>query len=420
MDARRTMRAAVRVITALASAAALVTTGFAWSLHQRVDTSVVSSTAAIPTPRPTPAGEPFTALLVGLDARTDAQGNPLPPTLLDALHAGPDEGQLHTDTIILLHVPADRGDPVVAISIPRDSFVPIAGGRGTHKINSAYRRGMQDAEESLRAQGIDGAEFDRRARESGRRTLVATVEQLTGARIDHFAEIGMAGFVELTEALGGVPVCLKAPVRDSYSGVDLPAGQHLVSGAGALAFVRQRHGLEDGDLDRIARQQAFAAGLAQRVLAASTITDPGRLQRLVDIATRYVVLDSGWDLAQALSQMRQVAADALTFHTIPTGRPDLRTPVDGIAVQIDRDDVRTFVGSLLGPAAAPPSTTAPSTTAPSTTAPPTTAPPMTARPATDGDPITVHPAGEPEISRTSTPPTSTHPVITAEGVPCVD
>jgi LCP family protein required for cell wall assembly len=412
MDARRTMRAAVRVVIALASAAALVATGFVWSLHQRVDTAVVSSDAAIPTPHPTPAGEAFTALLVGLDARTDAQGDPLPPALLDALHAGPDEGQLHTDTIILLHVPADSGGQAVAISIPRDSFVPIAGGRGTHKINSAYRRGMQDAEDSLRAQGIDGADLERRAREAGRRTLVATVEQLTGAEIDHFAEIGMAGFVELTEALGGVPVCLNAPVSDSYSGVDLPAGRHLVSGAGALAFVRQRHGLEDGDLDRIARQQAFAAGLAQRVLAASTITDPARLQRLVDIATRYVVLDSGWDLDQAISQMRQVAGDSLTFHTIPTGRPDLRTPVDGIAVQIDRDAVQAFVGSLLG-TATPPTLTPGRSTQPS-------APPTTARPAADDDPITVQPADEPETSRTPAPPTSSRPVITADGVPCVN
>ncbi|GAA5140030.1 LCP family protein [Pseudonocardia adelaidensis] len=409
MDARRTVRAAVRVGTALASAAVLVATGFVWSLHQRVDTGAVSSAAAIPTPRPTPAGEAFTALLVGLDARTDAQGEPLPPAMLDALHAGPDEGQLHTDTIILVHVPAKQGEPAAAISIPRDSFVPIAGGRGTHKINSAYRRGMQGAEESLSAQGIEGAELDRRAREAGRRTLVATVEQLTGARIDHFAEIGMAGFVELTEALGGVPVCLKAPVRDSYSGVDLPAGQHLVSGAGALAFVRQRHGLEDGDLDRIARQQAFAAGLAQRVLDPSTITDPARLERLVDITTRYVVLDSGWDLEQAVSQLRQVSASALTFHTIPTGRPDLHTPADGIAVEIDRDAVRSFVGSLLDPGTTPPATT-----------PARPEAPTTARPAADDDPLTVQPADEPAGTGSPTPPSSSRPVITAEGVPCVD
>jgi len=425
MDARRTTRAIVRAVTALASAAALVATGFAWSLQHQVDTGVVSSTAAIPTPRPTRPGEPFTALLVGLDARTDAHGNPLPPAMLDALHAGPDEGQLHTDTIILLHVPDDPGARAVAISIPRDSFVPIAGGRGTHKINSAYRRGMQDAQEALRAQGIEGPELDRRGREAGRRTLVATVEQLTGVSIDHFAEIGMAGFVELTEALGGVPVCLNNPVRDSYSGLDLPAGHHLVSGPGALAFVRQRHGLEDGDLDRITRQQAFAAGLAQRVLAPSTITDPARLQRLVDIATRYVVLDSGWDLDQVLSQMRLLSTQQLAFHTIPTGRPDLRTPVDGIAVEIDRDAVRAFVLGLIGPgapAAAPAPTARPSapSAAPSTSpsASPSALPPTSARPVTDDDPLTVRPADAPG---TSTPvPTSEHPVIVAEGVPCVD
>jgi hypothetical protein len=91
------MRAAVRVLVALASATALVTTGFVWSLQQRVDTAVVTSAAAIPRPRPTPPGEAFTALLVGLDARTDAQGDPLPPAVLDAVHAA-SVGQLEAWT----------------------------------------------------------------------------------------------------------------------------------------------------------------------------------------------------------------------------------------------------------------------------------------------------------------------------------
>ena len=111
----------------------------------------------IPDAAPTPEGEPFTALLVGLDARTDATGNPLPPALLDAMHAGPDEGQLHTDTIILLRVPAGPARAAIAISIPRDSFVPIAGGRGTHKINSAYRRGRAGRRGGAAAQGVTGA-----------------------------------------------------------------------------------------------------------------------------------------------------------------------------------------------------------------------------------------------------------------------
>jgi LCP family protein required for cell wall assembly len=404
MNARRTLRVLARTATVIASVAALGATAFAWSLQQRVDTGVVTSEAAIATPRATPPGEAFTALLVGLDARTDARGNPLPPALLDALHAGPDEGQLHTDTIILLHVPAGLGEPAFAVSIPRDSFVPIAGGRGTHKINSAYERGMRDAEDALRTQGINGPELDRRAREAGRRTLVATVEALTGVQIDHFAEIGMAGFVELTEALGGVPVCLNAPVHDSYSGVDLPAGPHVVSGAGALAFVRQRHGLADGDLDRIARQQAFAAGLTQRVLGAGTLTDPARLSRLVGIATRYIVLDRGWDIDQAFAQLRRVTGDEFTFHTIPTGRPDLRTPADGIAVEIDRDAVRAFVGSLV-------ESSAPSSTSPAPTSPDQGHTTST----TDDAPTTSEPTDPPELTGTPEPP-----VISADGVPCVD
>ncbi|WP_214403749.1 LCP family protein [Pseudonocardia lacus] len=343
MDARTVGRVALRTVIAMASVATLVAVGLVWNLQHRLETGRVTSTAAIPDAVPTPVGESFTALLVGLDARTDAAGNPLPQPLLDALHAGPDEGQLHTDTIMLLHVPAGDDGAAVAVSIPRDSFVPIAGAHGTHKINSAYRRGKAAAEEALQAQGITGPELDRRGREAGRATLVATVQDLTGITVDHFAEINLAGFVELTDALGGVPVCLNAPVRDSYSGVDLPAGQQSVSGAGALAFVRQRHGLDGGDLDRIARQQAFAAGLAQRLTDAGTLSDPARLDQLVDVATRHVVLDSGWSIEELPQQLRRLAGDPLVFRTIPTGRPDLRTPADGVAVEIDPEAVRDFV-----------------------------------------------------------------------------
>jgi LCP family protein required for cell wall assembly len=401
MDARTVGRIGLRTLVVAASAATLVATGLVWNLQHRLDVGRVVSNA-IPDAVPTPVGHEFTALLVGLDARTDANGNPLPPALLDALHAGPDEGQLHTDTIMLLHVPAETGGSAVAISIPRDSFVQIAGGHGTHKINSAYQRGMKDAQDALEKQGVTGPELDKRGREAGRSTLIATVQDLTGLTIDHFAEINLAGFVELTDAVGGVPVCLNQPVKDDYSGIDLPAGQQTVSGPGALAFVRQRHGLDGGDLDRIARQQAFAAGLAQRLTDAGTLADPAKLDQLVDIATRNLVLDSGWDIDQLATQMRQVTGDDLVFHTVPTGRPDLRTPVDGVAVEIDPAAVRRFaqaevaatetatttiaapdpagyVGSDGGGAATAsptPGPTAVPTTAPG--APPTTAPISTA------------------------------------------
>ena len=403
MDARRIAGAIARVLVALLSVTVLVAAGSGWYLQRQLRGGTVTSDA-LTRVEPIPEGEPFTALLVGLDARTDASGNPLPRSVLDALHAGPDEGQLHTDTMILLRVPGRAGGPATAISIPRDSYVQIAGGRSKHKINSAYRRGLEQAEDQLTAQGIRGAELDRRGREAGRQKLIATVEKLTGTPIDHFAEINLAGFVELTEALGGVSVCLNEAVQDAYSGVDLPAGPQSVSGVAALAFVRQRHGLDGGDLDRIARQQAFAAGLAQRLQSTGTLTDADRLDRLVGVVSRHVVLDRGWDLDQALSQLRRFTGEDLIFRTIPTGRPDLQTPVDGVAVQVDEDEVRDFVASVLDPAAlaTPPAVTF----APATTALPTDA------------------AGSPDGATAARPeaaePPTTAQVITADGIPCVD
>jgi len=363
-------RAAVRGLVALASVGALVATGVAWSVQQHVSTTIVTSNAL--TPHPVLIGQAFTALLVGLDARTDASGNPLPPALLDAIHAGPDEGQLHTDTIILLHVPALPGEPAVAISVPRDSYVQLADGSGKHKINSAYNRGLVAAEKDMKAQGVSGPELDRRGREAGRAALIATVESLTGTSIDHYGEINLAGFVELTDALGGVPVCLNKPVRDSYSGLDLPAGYQTVSGQVALAFVRQRHGLDGGDLDRIARQQAFIAGLTQRVQGEGTLTDPATLSQLLGVVTRHVVIDKGWDLQQAATQASRIAGADLSFRTIPTGRPDLETPVDGLAVQVDPAAVRAFVTeqfSAKTPTSSPTASTAPTGTATATPAP---------------------------------------------------
>ena len=363
-------RAAVRGLVALASVGALVATGVAWSVQQHVSTTIVTSNAL--TPHPVLIGQAFTALLVGLDARTDANGNPLPPALLDAIHAGPDEGQLHTDTIILLHVPALPGEPAVAISIPRDSYVQLTDGSGKHKINSAYNRGLVAAEKDMKAQGVSGPELDRRGREAGRAALIATVESLTGTSIDHYGEINLAGFVELTDALGGVPVCLNKPVRDSYSGLDLPAGYQTVSGQVALAFVRQRHGLDGGDLDRIARQQAFIAGLTQRVQGEGTLTDPTTLSQLLGVVTRHVVIDKGWDLQQAATQASRIAGADLSFRTIPTGRPDLETPVDGLAVQVDPAAVRAFVTeqfSAKTPTSSPTASTAPTGTATATPAP---------------------------------------------------
>jgi LCP family protein required for cell wall assembly len=263
---------------------------------------------------------------------------------LAALHAGGDDGELNADTLILVHLATAPRQPPVAVSIPRDSYVTVPG-FGPHKINSALQRAMLAAKSTLIAQGLSGAGLDRLAQQAGRQKL----------------EINLAGFYEIAQAVGGVPVCLTAPVHDSYSGADFPAGPQTVSGAAALAFVRQRYGLPRGDLDRIQRQQAYLSGLAHQLLSAHLLTDPAAVAALRQAITRYVVIDPGWDLAGLLDQAASLQAAAIQFRTIPTGRIDLPTP-DGQAVQVDPEQVHQFIAQLINRTdrlPQPPSTTAP-------------------------------------------------------------
>ncbi|MGQ0575646.1 MAG: LCP family glycopolymer transferase, partial [Pseudonocardia sp.] len=244
----------------------------------------------------------------------------------------------------------------------------------------------------------------------------------------------LAGFVEITDALGGVPVCLNAPVRESRSGIDLPAGRQLVRGPDALAFVRQRRGLDDGDIDSIGRQQAFLAGLTSTDSSSDVLGDPGRVGRLARAVGRYVVLDRGWDVATLVGQLQRVGAGDLVFETVPTGSPALQTPVDGIAVEIDADEVRAFVQARMpGAAHAPqrPGATASTTSRPGTSSTPGPATRRSTTPSTSprvqGPATTAVPApagasparpsatslDRPSVTRTAAP-------ITADGVPCVD
>lgn len=333
---------AARIVTAVASALVLLVTGYGWTAYRELSARLVTSDVLT---RDRPADGVTDILLVGLDSRTDAAGNPLPRQLLDALTAGPDEGTLNTDTLILVRIPDDASLPTTAVSIPRDSFVYIPG-FGTHKINSAYVRGADDARARLVAQGVTGAALEQQSAQAGRRTLITTVEQLTGVSVDHYAEVNLAGFAEITQAVGGVPVCLNAPVHDPYSGADFRAGPQTVEGPAALAFVRQRHGLPRGDLDRVVRQQAFLASLVHEVRSAGTLTNPAQLSDLITTIGRYVVIDPGWDLLAFAAEARGLTTGAMSFRTIPTGRLNLHTPDDGVAVQVDPAAVRNFVGTL--------------------------------------------------------------------------
>ncbi|GAB3713879.1 LCP family protein [Amycolatopsis oliviviridis] len=288
-------------------------------------------------------------LLVGLDSRTDAQGNPLSKEVLAQLRAGQADGELNTDSLIFVHIPND-GSKAVAISLPRDSYVDIPGGFGKHKINSAYARAMLDERKKLQENGVsDPKELDQKANEAGAKTLIKTVEQLTGSTIDNYAAINLLGFSEITQAIGGVDVCLNDDVNDQFSGAKFTKGPHTISGVEALGFVRQRHGLPRGDLDRVVRQQVFMAGMARKVLSAGTLANPGRLNDLIAAIKKSVVLNQNWDIFGFAQQMKGLTGGQLEFRTIPIVNIEYKTPNDGVAIQVDPKQVKDFVQGLAGP-----------------------------------------------------------------------
>jgi LCP family protein required for cell wall assembly len=296
-----------------------------------------------------PADGSLDILLVGRDARTDAQGKPLAPEVLRELRAGANGDDL-TDTLIVLRIPNGTKN-VRAFSIPRDSYVSLPGGK--QKINAAF--GIAKAAEARRLRNAgetDKAKIDQAALTAGRRATRKAVEDLTGVTVDHFAEVNLLSFYEISKAVGGVDVCLNAATKDANSGANFQAGPQKVSGADALAFVRQRDNLRFGDLDRARRQQVFLAGLARQVLSAGTLTDPGKLSDLIDAVTRSVVLDGSWNLLDFVAQMRGVSGGGIAFSTIPVVNPDYRYDPKNpraTAVQVDPAAVKAFAASLIGP-----------------------------------------------------------------------
>ncbi|WP_436497384.1 LCP family protein [Actinokineospora sp. HUAS TT18] len=169
------------------------------------------------------------------------------------------DGWERTDTIMLVRLTSTG---LMVISLPRDVNTEIPGhGRG--RINAAFDVGRRDAE----SRGLSPAESLR----AGAAKVVDTVGSLTGVRADHFVVIDMASLPALVDAVGGVEVCLRKAAADMLSGTRLSAGRQTLSGSQALSFVRQRHGLPNGDLDRIERQQAVVTALAARVMSAGDL-----------------------------------------------------------------------------------------------------------------------------------------------------
>ncbi len=346
---------AARAGVVLASCAALAVAGLTWAeTNHLVDGFTMSGALGADAPHSTGGAE--NVLLMGLDTRKDLDGQALPEDILKQLHAGDSsDGGYNTNTMILVHIPADRKN-IVAFSIPRDDLVRMQGlDVSQAKIKEAYGRKKAQTETELQNEGVtDPKELERRGREAGRAQTIATVRDLTGVPIDRFAEVSLFGFYDLAKALGGVKVCLNHAVSDRYSGARFKAGEQTLNAKQALAFVRQRHGLDNGDLDRTHRQQAFLLSVLNQLRDAGTFTSLDKINGLVDVAQRNVVLSSGWNLVDWAQEMGTVSDQRITFSTLPVVRYDT---FDGQDVNIiDPAAIRARVQRAFGMKATPPPT----------------------------------------------------------------
>ena len=345
----------VRAAGALLMVGVLAATGAGWwTFHGLLGGITVSQALGADAPRST--GAAVNILLIGLDSRKDQDGNDLPQDLLDELHAGDSSsGGYNTNTLILVHLAADGA--VEAFSIPRDDYVNVSGivpGYHHIKIKEAYGLTKAEAEQKLADDGVsDQAVLESEGREAGRKATLAAVRSLTGAPIDYFAEVNLAGFYDVATSLGGIDVCLNHAVHDGYSGADFPAGRQTLDARQALAFVRQRHGLDNGDLDRTHRQQAFLVSVIRQLQDSGTFTDVGKLNGLMDIARKDIVLSSGWN-ETLFRRIGELAGGHVQYQTLPVLRYDT---VDGQDVNVvDPSAIRALVTATFADGAAPPVT----------------------------------------------------------------
>ncbi|GAA4155093.1 LCP family protein [Gryllotalpicola daejeonensis] len=283
----------------------------------------------------TSSGADENILIIGTDQRpanmTAAQYKQLSTT--------PDGGGINTDTMILLHIPAD-GSSATLVSFPRDSYVDIPG-YSKNKINAAYADGYQST---------TGTADQKNA--AGVRVLASTITQLTGLPIDHYVKVNLIGFYNIANALGPVDVCLKNPVNDHYSGAHFPAGPQKLNATQALQFVRQRHGLPNGDFDRAVRQQYFLTVEAQQVLSAGTLLNPVKLNTVIGAIGRSLETDSGLNMIQLAGKLKNLQASGIRSATIPLANPRTSTQeIGGLPLDVDNvdyDAMPDFIDSITG------------------------------------------------------------------------
>jgi LCP family protein required for cell wall assembly len=316
------------VAACVAAALVLVTSGIAYGVESKLG-SIGGSDALSGGPQT----GPMNILLMGLESRTDYDGNVLPANLLTAMHAGSVYGVKNegvggqdTNTLILIHI-FNGGQRAVGFSIPRNDYVNFPhsyDGQSSGMIDQAYGLAYdQSLSQTINQSGVSSSQRYLQANEAGQKAAINTVEAVTGQKVDHFAEANLAGFFELSQAFGGIEVCLKSwnggkNLHDYNSGFNQKTpGYHHLAADQALAFVRERDNLPNGDLDRTRRQQAVLDYVIWKLEHQGVFTDAGQLSSLMNAAKQYLITDQDWNLFDFASNMKALTGKNLQFETLP-------------------------------------------------------------------------------------------------------
>ncbi|MCG8915105.1 LCP family protein [Actinokineospora sp. PR83] len=274
-----------RLLVAVAAVAVVAGLGVGWAVSSAFTDGVATlpgDTLSGLTDRPAEEpGDPLTILLIGSDERTGED-------------AGSGITGRRADTIMVLRVAADDSR-IDVVSIPRDSWVPLPG-HGAAKANASLAYG-------------------------GVPMTAGLVEGLTGWRLDHVVLVDFTAVREITTHLGGVTVQNPVETTDPRTGTTFAQGRITIAGEDALTWVRQRHGLDRGDLDRIDRQQQLLQAVVDELLTPDTLADPTKLRLVLAALGSHVTLDAdltGPRLPRTAARIADVPADQRHFHTAKT------------------------------------------------------------------------------------------------------
>ena len=229
-----------------------------------------------------------------------------------------------SDTMLLVHISKAR-DRATIISIPRDSLVTIP----EHQSSLYKDRTVAAASGKINAAFAWG----------GAPLLIKTIENETGVRIDHYVEIGFAGFAGVVDSLGGIDVCSKRDINDPKSHLVMSAGVHTLDGVEALKYVRTRDFDGMGDLGRMQRQQQFMSAVLRKVTSTGVLLNPIKLVNFFNASIATVKTDSQLntsDLVTLAKQLKNLSASKVRTLTIPLGNSNARVSGLGSVVTWDK------------------------------------------------------------------------------------